>query len=325
MIKKILIFILLYLSIAFPVHAATYFGCASQEITAAGTFEDAAGCDGTALTWASLANGDILVANGQTISIANDVGNGAVTVTLTTEGTDYGGTDGGGYTFNINTTTAKTLYTNITAGSTNCLTITGIGAAGTELTIIGNITGGNAGTASGVSDTHTTAGAIVAITGNCTGGSAGSTNVGYTFLNNSNASITNITGDCLSSGAASGCSNAGTTGIINLTGNCTASDSGYYEGCYAINTGPINVTGSLVSSLRGSPHRGTVRWSPVAPASGVTGNYFKTDGGGTAVYVGGNTDDASKALSTFFYIDPTDGTSDQGAATSSGGHGAWLN
>jgi hypothetical protein len=49
---------------------------------------------------------------------------------------------------------------------------------------------------------------------------------------------------------------------------------------------------------------------------------MKFDGGGTAVYCGKNTDDATKALSTFYYIDPTDGTSDQGSA-SAGGGGAW--
>jgi hypothetical protein len=239
-------------------------------------------------------------------------------VTLTTEGTDYGGTDGGGFTFNINTSDAETLYVNVVAGTTVGLTVTGAGAGAdtTELTIIGNSTGGSATSAYGIKLEHTTG--LVPITGNATGGSGISAHGIY----NSSAGKFTFTGNATGSGGF-GLISAGSS-VFTITGNCTgSSSSGGKPGCDCGSlTGYCTVTGNIIAGTKNVGAMGAIRWNATAPADGVTGHYVKFDGGGTAVFAGKNTDDASKALTTFYYIDPTDGTSDQGSASSTGG-GAW--
>jgi len=312
--------ILLLCAFVYQANATTYFGCAAQEITAAGTFEDAAGCDGTALTWASLANGDILVANNQAITIANDIGSAILTATLTTEGTDYGGTDGGSFTFDISAATAKTLYVNVVAGSTVGLTVTGAGAGAdtTELTINGNITGGTATSAYGVRLEHTLG--VIPITGTLTGG-AGTT---AHAVHSATAGKFTVTGNA--TGVKGNGINSSDTSIFTVSGNCVA-DTGTSAGvgCHCgASTGYCTLTGNIVNGPRSVGATGAVRYTPTAPSDGVTGHYVKYDGGGTALFFGKNTDDASKALTDFYYIDPTDGGSDVGTS-SGGGGGAWAN
>lgn len=324
--RIIALVILLLCAFAYQANSATWFAgsgdtdfnAVSSGTTSSVWNSNADGTSGTYLDWSTgPANGDIFVANGATIAIDDNIGSESVTVTLTTEGTDYGGTDGGGFTFNINTTDVKTLYINCVAGTTVCLTVTGAGAGAdtTELTIIGNITGGSAAAAYGLSLGHTL-GNIV-ITGNSTAGS----NATAHGVFSSSAGKCALTGTSTAS-AGNGVQNAGSS-VISITGDCVGS-TGTGVGCYCgAATGYCIVTGNIINGTKNVGATGAVRWNPTAPSSDATGHYVKFDGGGTAIFAGTNTDDASKALTTFYYIDPTDGTSDQGSASTTGGGGAW--
>jgi hypothetical protein len=300
--------------------ATDYYATADAEITTATLWDTNPAGGGTDLTWASLADGDVLYANNHAITIANDIGSASVTATLTTAaGT---GTAGGSFTFNINTTAAKTLYTNVTAGTAIGLIVTGAGAGAdtTELTIIGNITGGSATSAYGVRLEHTLGN--IPITGTITGGSGVSSH----GIHSASTGKFAVTGNAT---AAIGVGiNSASTSVFTIAGNCTgSSSSGGQHGCHCGNAaGYCTITGNIINGSYNVGATGHVRWTPTAPADGVTGHYVKFDGGAdTPIFVGTNTDDATKALGTFYYIDPTDGGSDQGTATVEGGTGggAW--
>lgn len=312
----------LLLCCAVQANAATYYGCADQEITAAGTFEDAANCEGSALTWASLANGDVLVANNHAITIANNIGSESVTATLTTAGN--GGTDGGSYTFNINTSDARTLYVNVTAGTTPGLIVTGAGAGAdtTELTIIGTITGGSATNAYGVRLEHTTGN--IPITGTVTGGGGTSSHGIYSTTAGKFA----FTGNAI--GAIGAGISSASTSIFTVAGNCTGSSSNFgREGCNChTSTGYCTITGNIINGTNNVGATGHVRWTPTAPADEVTGHYVKFDGGAaSATYYGKVTNEtaaneASKVAAGEYFIKSDDGATTLGTASSSGG-GAW--
>jgi hypothetical protein len=328
--RIIALVILLLCAFAYQANSATWFagsGDTDFNAVSGGTTSSVwnSNADGTSGTYLDFAtqpsNGDIFVANGATIAIDDSIGSGSVTVTLTTEGTDYSGTDGGGFTFNINTSDAETLYVNVTAGTTPGLIVTGAGAGAdtTELTIIGNITGGSATSAYGVKLEHTLGN--IPITGTITGG-AGTLAHG---IYSSSAGKFAVTGNATA--AVGGGINSGSSSVFTVAGNCTGSPSSSgYPGCSCGTlAGYCTITGNIINGVYNVGAAGHVRWTPTAPADGVTGHYIKFDGGGTAVFAGTNTDDVSKALTTFYYIDPTDGTSDQGTATVEGGTGggAW--
>jgi hypothetical protein len=316
--KKILSWLILLVLLAPTWSLATdYYATADAEITTAELWDTNPAGGGTDLTWASLQDGDVLYANNHAITIANDIGSASVTATLTTAaGT---GTAGGSFTFNINTTDAKTLYTNVTAGTTPGLIVTGGGAGAdtTELTIIGAITGGTATGAYGVRLEHTTGNII--ITGAPTVGSGVSSH----GIHSASAGKFAVTGNA--TGATGAGINSTSGSVFTVAGNCSGSaGTGVGTGCQCGGSmGSGTITGNIVNGAISVGITGACRWTPAAPADGVTGHYVKFDGGGTAVYAGTNTDDASKALTTFYYIDPTDGTSDQGSASGSGGGGAW--
>jgi hypothetical protein len=323
--------ILLLCAFAYQANAATWFAgsgdtdfnAVSSGTTSSVWNSNADGTSGTYLDFSTQpSNGDIFVANGATIAIDDSIGSESVTVTLTTEGTDYGGTDGGGFTFNINTSDAETLYVNVVAGSAIGLTVTGEGAGAdtTELTIIGNITGGTATSAYGVRLEHTLGN--IPITGTITGGSGTSSH----GIHSASAGKFAVTGNATAGTVGAGI-NSASTSVFTVAGNCTG--SGTSNGAAGCNCGTAagycTITGNIVNGVYNTGVTGHVRWNPTAPANGQTGHYVKViDSAGTgAVYVGTNTDDATKALTTFYYIDPTDGTSDQGSATTTGGGGAW--
>ena len=321
--KKLLITLTILL-LAAPVWATTYYGCAAQEITAADTFKVDSACTGASLTWASLANGDVLDANGRTISIANDIGASDKQVTLRTSAA------GGGFTFDVNAVAKKTLYTHITAdttGTTQVLAISGAGGGSAncttdcteELIINGNITGGTTSLDYGVADSSTLS--KITVNGNITGGTNATA---YGYYKYGSSGIVVITGNATGA-KAHGINVEVVGGAATITGNCIGSDTSLYYGvgCYS-SGGVITIIGNIISQTYSSGSQGRIIWQPVAPSSGVTGNYIVFNGGGTPVYAGTNTDDVTKALTTFYYIDPTDGTSDQGTASTSGsGGGAW--
>jgi hypothetical protein len=201
-------------------------------------------------------------------------------------------TAGGNFSYALATAPATTSV-DVTAGTADCVLITGT-TAGKTFGITGSTYTGSAATANAdaIYDTHATNG--VTIVGN----SVGANGCGYNY------------------------NGSGTTAY---TGNCTGSDTSIdYPGCRAVSTGILTVVGNIINGVKAFGAAGTIRWNPTVPANGVTGNYFSyKNESGDAEYVGVNTDDTTKALSTFYYIDPTDGGSDQGTG-SSGGGGAWA-
>jgi hypothetical protein len=321
----IVLVILLLCAVVYQANATDYYAQADAEITTAELWDTNPAGGGTDLTWASLANGDVLYANNHAITIANDIGSGSVTATLTTAaGT---GTAGGSFTFDISAATAKTLYVNVTAGTTTALTVTGEGAGAdtTELTINGDITGGSAAAAYGLRTGHTL-GKIV-ITGDITGGSNAT---GY-GISSSSAGRFAITGD--STGAAANGIHSGSTSVFTVAGNCVGSATSGGVGCYCgTGAGYCTVTGNLIGAVNVAA-TGKVRWTPSSAK-----NYVKFDGGGTAIYASSylasdsagtkitpaNTAANVKTGTYFIKSDDYDGsTLTQGTATSGGG--AWAN
>jgi len=322
--RIIALVILLLCAFAYQANATDYYAQADAEITTAELWDTNPAGGGTDLTWANLQDGDVLYANNHAITITNDIGSSSVTATLTTAaGT---GTAGGSFTFNINTTDAKTLYTNVTAGTTPGLIVTGAGAGAdtTELTIIGNLTGGSASSAYGVRLEHTTGNII--ITGATTGG-AGNSSHGISSASAGKFALTgNATG-----GASGNGINSASNSVFSVTGNCVgASGTGRGVGCACYTTGgSCTVTGNLINGPRQVAATGAVIWNPTAPSSGVTGHYIKFDGGGTAKYYGKVTDEtaaneASKVATGEYFIKSDDGATTQGTATAGGGGGAWA-
>lgn len=286
----------------------TDFNAVSGGTTSSVWNSNADGTSGTYLDWSTQpANGDVFIANGATIAIDDNIGSESVTVTLTTEGTNYGGTDGGGFTMDIGSNPGKTIYANIgnattPEGTTTIFTITDAADANNgTLTFNGTITGGASTSASGFYCTATDTDARITINGNIKGGPGVNT---YGLL-----------------ATGGGC-------IISITGNVTGGSVTSALGIWA-SAGYTTITGNLIATSTTMPLGGYVRWTPTAPSNGVTGHYIKLcqdtsySTCNTAIYAGSNTDDATKALTTFYYIDPTDGTSDVGTATTGGLGGAW--
>lgn len=341
--KKYLFILLIILFSCSPSFATIYYGCAAQEITAANTFKVDAACTGASLTWASLANGDILVANNQTISIANDIGSSSVTVTLTTDG-DYGGasgTDGGGFTFAVNAVAAKTLYVNLVAGTTDCLTVSGTGASGTELTIIGNITGGSGTSVDGITVSHTT-GTLV-IQGNITGGSAVSA---HGLNHSSNSGIVEITGNCTGGSAGApvyGCMQCSTCGAMTVTGNavggaagegvstahatnftingdCIGAASSVRAGCLTAGSGTVTLNGNMVNTTAAVGATGAINWNPGTLYTNF--RYVKMWNGGTDykyAVIAPNAEDVETGVEYGW-----DGSDHLTGTLSGGGGGAWA-
>lgn len=315
--------ILLLCAFAYQAYATDYYAQADAEITTAELWDTNPAGGGTDLTWANLQDGDVLYANNHAITIANDIGSASVTATLTTAaGT---GTAGGSFTFNINTTDAKTLYTNVTAGTTPGLIVTGAGAGAdtTELTIIGNIKGGTASAAYGVKLEHTLGNILItgAVTGNTGSSSSG--------IQTTSAGKFAVTGNATGGTSGNGITSSSTS-AFTVAGNCVGAPStGGGYGCFCgSSTGYCTVTGSIINGARQVGASGAVRWTPTAPASDATGHYVKFDGGAaSATYYGKVTDEtaaneASKVSTGEYFIKSDTGATTQGTATATGG-GAW--
>lgn len=321
--KKYLITILLILLTWTPAWGTTYYGGAPGKDIAADDlwYEDVTGdCTGTGSPVAHgtvLQAGNTLIANGCTITISDSFTAGTIT---NLAGADPQSVSGGKFTFSTTSLASKTFTTNIIAGTVDCLEISGTG--NNTNTIIGNITGSAAtGAADGVYDTHSVGTIAVGSAGTPTTiTSGGYTGVGY--------NISSTTGSLVVTGNAVGVYSPGlkasisSTGSATITGNCTGSDT--YAGgvgCFSTGATPLTIVGNIINGSRDVGATGSITWNPTAPANGVTGHYVQFVGG-TDVFCGKNTDDATKAKSDFYYIDPTDGTSTVGTAATGGG--AWA-
>lgn len=315
--KKLLFAILILLPFAVDASAANYFGCASANITANSTFcaTPSGSCAGsdpvTAAT--ALQAGNNLYANGCTIVVNDSFTAGLI---ATTDG-DAGGAAvaGGGFTLDLATVTGKTLTTAITAGSTDCLAISGAAGAGTVLTIVGAITGSST-TASkyGVNDSHTGTTSVVVVTGAVSGGSSGAA-TGYLQSGTTTGGIHTFTGNATAAGGAGIVLNTSTAGST-ITGDVIGSDTATYNGVSMVGSGGITITGSITNGLRGSGANGATAWTPAADDY----IFFKF---GTDIYAS-IAPSKAKVLSDTSVVISTTGAYEAGTATSGGGGGgAW--
>ena len=329
MIKKLIFFILSYLVIISPADAATWYaqkGSCNIDSVSGGTSSDVWNSvsvgGGTWLDWSTgPATDDIFEANAQTGLVINTDPKGTSGATKV----HLKNTGGGGFT-STTSVTPITITADGTAVGAALLVISGTANANPCLTIAGDTTwtGGDGSSEYAISDTHTVGTVVFGSSGHPVVVIAGSNSSAYGYYT---ATVSPASGYVQATGvSAVGWMNNGGVGH-SLIGVCTGSGTSVSApGCFAAHSSSfINFTGNIISGGKSVGAQGAIRYTQIAPALGVTGNYVKYDGGGTPVYCGSNTDDTSKALSTFFYIDPTDGTSVQGAATSGGGHGAWLN
>jgi hypothetical protein len=256
--------------------------------------------------------GNNLYANGCTIAITDSF----AATKISTKDAGGGANDfaGGGFTW----ATAggdKTFTSNIEAGTTTCLTISG-STAGAVGTIIGSITGSSTtGSTSGVLDTHTVG--TIAVTGNITAGSAGAASaVGYTFSGSSGA--LNVTGDATGAVAKALYFNDFTAASVSITGKCIGGTAGYAWGCHSYGTRPITVKGSIESGTREQGAAGTIIWDPPS-----TSNYIKMTGDGSpaAYYATQVPAEADVKSGVEYGWDGSDHYT--GSYSSGGGGGAW--
>lgn len=180
--------------------------------------------------------GDDVYADGKTVTIDQDIN--VVSIQTTQRS---GGTAGGGFTIgNID----ATITANIVAGTTACLSMNTIS---TLVTIIGNITGGSASNAYGV--TYGSVSQVTLnITGNITGGSGTNS---YGLLCNSASTtlsisiIGNVTGG--SGTTAAGLRQAGSV-PVTITGNILAGTTTSIQGLSVISNGVVTVNGTPIGA-----------------------------------------------------------------------------
>jgi len=192
----------------------------SANIDSANMWNTAADGSGSALTWANLAAGDILNANGKTAI--------AINVDFTCGRIETDATLGGAFTI----AAGRTITCDISAGSSTCVTI--VSGSGLDK-FIGNITGGNAANIRGLY--RNTAAVSVVITGNVTGGSAS----GAAGFYNASAGTMAITGDITAGSALNAYSINTSAGTITVTGNIINNASIHaVNGPIIYNPGPKN-------------------------------------------------------------------------------------
>jgi len=307
--KKFLLSIFLILALALPCQATDWYACnSSVNINAADQWKTDPTCAaGTTLTWGEQAAGDNFYANAKTaIAINADPGpNGTITLR-----TDAGaGTTGGGFTYATASNLTMTMY--IVAGTTTCLVISGTAGGGA---IVGNVTGGTATSAYGISSSHTTV--TISLTGNSMAGS-GSSAHGIFLTSGGPMSVTGDVSGYTGIGAI-GLTADGSTGVTTINGACSGGTGKTSNGCVGAfsSTGKIIVTGNIINSV-GSGISGKVAWHPASAQ-----NYVKFDGGGTVIYAS-IPPALDKILPSASRVDSTDGSYDAG--TASAGGGAWAN
>jgi hypothetical protein len=207
---------------------ATWFAQnSSVNIDSVNQWNDAAGGGGSWLTWASLAAGDILVANGKT-SITINVN--VTCATLTTVAT--GGTAGGGFIL----AAGVTVTANVVAGTTTVIVRSGTGATSN---IVGDVTGGAVTTAVGIT---LSAAATVTVTGTVTGGSVASAAYGCSNSAGTLQIVGNVTGGAGSRGVFC------TGGTTTITGTVTGAASGSASGIGIGGNSTIQITGNVQAS-----------------------------------------------------------------------------
>ena len=164
-----------------------------------------------------------------------------VTITANVTCTELSNAGTGLFILNSGVTlTANVTHKSATA-NVNCLQFTA--ASPSTASIVGNITGASAASATTVfGAVINTSSGTLSITGNCTSGSSLNGNA----VTNNSSGITTITGNCL--GANSNAIFNASSGTVTIIGNCTGgtTSSGIcvYNGTAAA-TGSVNITGTV--------------------------------------------------------------------------------
>lgn len=235
----------------------------SVNIDSANLWNDAPAGGGNWLTWANLANGDRLEANGKSsISINVDVGSPGVRVTLTTA-------SGGGFT--LSTAAAnRTTYCYVSAGTTTALLWTG---GSYRWTSVGNITGGSSASARGVSSNSGTNN--LTHIGNLAGGSASGTQGMY--LNGGSGTST-ITGNATGGSGGDSIGFYCEIGGVSLIGDAIASSSA--PGVYWTASAVFSHNGRNLFASNGTPGVAMYRTSKYLwTGNGQAGTLYASVGG----------------------------------------------
>lgn len=219
----------------------------------------------------ALQAGNTLYANGCDVTV-----NASFTATKISTAAGAG-TSGG--SFNVVTSTSPlTITAAVEGGATSSkpgLVITGNANANPALTIIGDITGGSASGAHGVSSSYTV-GTII-IQGAITGGSHSGTN-GY--YSGSNTGTVEVTGN-VSGATGPGLQIVSSAAGSKVTGNCIGSTGNVGVGCTSAGSGGLKIYGNIINNTRSVGAHGSVYWNPSAT------NYLsiKTTDGSTVMYL----------------------------------------
>jgi hypothetical protein len=174
-------------------------------------------------------SGDIVCSNGKTVTIDMDLA--AYTFDRLTTAATAPAAAGGGFTMGI----SGTINANITAGTTPCLTSTGIG---TTLAINGEIKGGGSNYARGLTCSGY---CTVTITGNVTGGSGSAQGI-YCTAACTIAITGNVTGGSGIYAHSIECTAACT---VTITGNVTGGSGNQAFGIYCKTACTVTITGNV--------------------------------------------------------------------------------
>lgn len=180
---------------------------------------------------------DTLVANGFTVSL-----NVSVTVGEVRADTIGGATAGG--TFFFGTVSGVTLTANVNGVGSTANGMIQSAAGANNVTIVGNVTGGNVSTVRWMANSGT-----LNIIGSVTGGTSGSA----VLYDGVGASVINITGNITGGTAANGFGlNTASSGYtINITGNVTGGLTASSYGASIGNSGTVTITGGIVGGSVG--------------------------------------------------------------------------
>lgn len=320
--KKLLLTIIILLAMVGQGWATDYWACANANMDASdqwSTTPAGTSCACTAgafVAWSSINGGaHNIYANGCTVALTDDTGD--ISLTKISSGQSGSGVIGGKFTFDVSTQNAITITANIEAGDDDGLSVSGAGAGSTttELTIIGNLTGGSDTGDHGVTCTATSSRLIIGSEGTpatITGGT-GSTASGL-YVGGSNLSVV-ITGNAIGN-VGPGITSAAITGT--LTGNAQAGTGGTAAaGVYSsLSTSNWTLVGNIIDSTMAGG------WSARPPQTWTVGNtYYHKNAAGAYLYV--STDpgvENVKSGTATYYIQ---GVAKDGTYIAGGGGGAW--
>jgi len=230
---------------------ATYYARKAGNINAADVWATTPSGTAAAVTFAS---GDVLISNSFAIAInvSTDLGSAGQ---IRNDNTG-GATAGGSFTLSAGVTLTSNVFAGATA--TPCLNYSATG----NVTVVGNITAGSAGSAHGFMPSHSSG--TVFITGNITGGTANNA-IGVHSTGTGNVSVT---GNCVAqSGTAA---NNNSTGIMTITGN--ANGGTISSPCYGASNagnGSLSLTGNVTGGSGTAGHGAINSGTNVLTVTGI--------------------------------------------------------